>query len=79
MKLINTDAQYDYYIDYLRYRSKNTKRQKTTQLYISSDSLAKILDSIILMIWYKVIMLLTPFLDGMNTGSVIKRICNIII
>jgi hypothetical protein len=51
MKLINTDAQYDYYIDYFQGIEVRIKKDKVTQLlYISSDSLAKILDSIILMI-----------------------------
>jgi hypothetical protein len=47
MKLINTDAQYDYYIDYFRCIVRIQKKL-TQLLYISSDSLAKILDSILM-------------------------------
>jgi hypothetical protein len=71
MKLINTDAQYDYYIDYFQ-RSKNTKDKQPTQLlYISSDSLAKILgfnntDDMI----QSNSDVTNAFLDGMNKGLV---------
>jgi hypothetical protein len=50
MKLINTDAQYDYYIDYFLGIEVRIQKTNNQLLYISSDSLAKILDSIILMI-----------------------------
>lgn len=73
MKLISTDAQYDYYIDYFQGIEVNIKKDKTTnQLYFSSESVAKILgfnnaDEMI----QSNSDITNAFLDGMNNGSVI--------
>ena len=76
MKLINTDTQYDYYIDYFQGTEVRMKRDKTTnQIYYSSDSVAKILgfnntDDMI----QSNSDITNAFLDGMNTGLVVKDI-----
>ena len=73
MKLINTDAQYDYYIDYFQGIEVRIKKDKTTnQIYYSSDSVAKILgfnsaDDMI----RSNSGVTNAFLDGMNKGLVI--------
>ena len=73
MKLINSDTQYDYYIDYFQGIEVNIKKDKTTnQIYYSSDSVAKILgfnnaDEMIKSNSY----ITNAFLDGMNKGLVI--------
>jgi hypothetical protein len=78
MKLINTDAQYDYYIDYFQGIEVRIKKDKLTQrLYISSDSLAKILgfnntDDMI----QSNSDVTNAFLDGMNKGLVVKTFNN---
>jgi hypothetical protein len=70
--------QYDYYIDYFQgYRSKNTKDKQLNLLYISSDSLAKILgfnntDDMI----QSNSDVTNAFLDGMNKGLVVKDFYN---
>ncbi|WP_338646466.1 hypothetical protein V5J73_13300 [Flavobacterium sp. KS-LB2] len=73
MKLINSDTQYDYYIDYIQGIEVNIKKDKTTnQIYYSSDSVAKILgfnnaDDMI----QSNSDITNAFLDGMNKGLVI--------
>jgi TATA-box binding protein (TBP) (component of TFIID and TFIIIB) len=74
MKLINTDAQYDYYIDYFQGIEVRIKKDKTTnQIYYSSDSVAKIFgfnntDDMI----QSNSDVSNAFLDGMNKGLVVK-------
>lgn len=74
MKLINTDTQYDYYIDYFQGIEVKIKKDKTTnQIYFSSDSVAKILgfnntDDMI----QSNSDVTNAFLDGMNKGLVVK-------
>jgi TATA-box binding protein (TBP) (component of TFIID and TFIIIB) len=78
MKLINTDAQYDYYIDNFQGIEVRIQKDKLTQLlYISSDSLAKILgfnnaDDMI----GSNSDVTNAFLDGMNKGLVVKTFNN---
>ena len=73
MKLISTDTQYDYYIDYFQGIEVNIKKDKiTNQIYYSSDSIAKTLgfndaDDMI----QSNSDFTNAFLDGMNNGSVI--------
>jgi TATA-box binding protein (TBP) (component of TFIID and TFIIIB) len=74
MKLINTDTQYDYYIDYFQGIEVRIKKDKTTnQIYYSSDSVAKILgfSNVDEMIQSNTDVT-NLFLDGMNKGLVIK-------
>jgi hypothetical protein len=74
MKLINTDSQFDYFIDHFRGIEVRMKKDKLTQqIYFSSDSVAKILgfsDA------NEMIQSNTDvtnlFLDGMNKGLIIK-------
>ena len=76
MKLINTDTQYDYYIDYFQGIEVRIKKDKTTQkIYYSSDSVAKILgfDNTDEMIQSNSD-ITNIFLDGMNTGLVIQDV-----
>ena len=74
MKLINTDTQYDYYIDYFQGIEVRIKKDKiTNQIYFSSDSVAKILgfnntDDMIQSNGD----VTNAFLDGMNKGLVVK-------
>lgn len=74
MKLINTDAQFDYYIDYFQGTEVRMKKAKLTQqIYYSSDSVAKILgfnntDEMI----QSNSDVTNLFLDGMNKGFVLK-------
>lgn len=74
MKLINTDAQFDYYIDYFQGTEVRMKKDKLTQqIYYSSDSVAKILgfnntDEMI----QSNSDVTNLFLDGMNKGLVLK-------
>ena len=74
MKLINTDAQYDYYIVYFQGTEVRMKKDKQThQIYYSSDSVAKILgfnntDEMI----QSNSDVTNLFLDGMNKGLVLK-------
>ena len=74
MKLINTDTQYDYYIDYFQGIEVSIKKdKKTNQIYYSSDSVAKILgfnnaDDMIQSNGD----VTNAFLDGMNKGLVLK-------
>ena len=74
MKLINTDTQYDYYIDYFQGIEVSIKKdKKTNQIYYSSDSVAKILgfnnaDEMI----QSNNDVTNAFLDGMNNGLVVK-------
>ena len=74
MKLIKTDTQYDYYIDYFQGIEVNIKKDKITkQIYYSSDSVAKILgfnntDDMI----QSNTDVTNAFLDGMNNGLVVK-------
>ena len=73
MKLINTDSQYDQYIDYFQgIEVSITKDKITNQIYYSSDSVAKILgfnnaDDMI----QSNSDITNAFLDGMNNGLVI--------
>lgn len=74
MKLTNTDAQYDYYIDYFQGIEVRIKKDKLTQrLYYSSDSVAKILG---FNNTHEMIQsnseVTNIFLDGMNTGLIIE-------
>lgn len=78
MKLINTDTQYDYYIDYFQGIEVSIKKDKTTnQIYYSSDSVAKILG---FNNAYDMIQnnsdVTNAFLDGMNTGLAVKTFNN---
>lgn len=74
MKLINTDTQYDYYIDYFQGIEVRIKKdKKTNQIYYSTDSVAKILgfnnsDEMI----QSNNDVTNAFLDGMNTGLIVK-------
>ena len=74
MRLINTDARYDYYIDYFQGIEVRMKKDKLTQqIYYSSDSVAKILgfnnfDEMI----QSNSDVTNLFLDGMNIGLVLK-------
>lgn len=74
MKLIYTDTQYDYYIDYFQETEVRIKKDKLTQqIYFSSDSVAKILefnntDEMIQSNGD----VTNAFLDGMNNNSVLK-------
>ena len=74
MKLIKTDTQYDYYIDYFQGIEVRIKKDKTTnQIYYSTDSVAKILgfnntDDMI----QSNTDVTNAFLDGMNNGLVVK-------
>ncbi|RVT78548.1 hypothetical protein EOD40_04755 [Flavobacterium sufflavum] len=74
MRLINTDTQYDYYIDYFQGTEVRIKKDKLTQqIYFSSDSVAKILgfnntDEMIQSNGD----VTNTFLDGMNNNSVLK-------
>ena len=74
MKLINTDTQYDYYIDYFQGIEVRIKKDKTTnQIYYSTESVAKILgfnnaDDMI----QSNSDVTNAFLDGMNKGLVVK-------
>lgn len=74
MKLINTDTQYDYYIDYFQGTEVRIKKDKLTQqIYFSSDSVAKILG---FNNTHEMIQsngdVTNAFLDGMNNDSVLK-------
>lgn len=74
MKLINSDAQYDYYIDYFQGIEVRMKKDKLTkQIYYSSDCVAKILgfnnsDEMI----QSNSDVTNVFLDGINKGLVLK-------
>ena len=73
MKLINTDLQFDYYIDYFEGTEVRMKKDKLTQqIYYSSESVAKILgfnnsDEMI----QSNCDVTNVFLDGMNKGLVL--------
>lgn len=78
MKLINTDTQYDCYIDYFQEIEVRIKKDKTTnQIYFSSDSAAKVLgfnntDDMI----QSNSDVTNALLDGMNKGLVVKTFNN---
>ena len=78
IKLINTDAQYDSYIEYFQGIEVSIKKDKTTnQIYYSSDSVAKILgfnnaDDMI----QSNSDITNAFLDGMNKGLVVMTFNN---
>lgn len=72
MKYINSDTQYDYYVDYFQGIEVRIKKDKLTQqMYYSSDSVAKILgfnntDEMI----QSSNDITNVFLDGINKGLV---------
>lgn len=75
MKLINSDIQYDYFIDYFQGIEVRIKKDKVTQqIYYSSDSVAKILG---FNNAHEMIQsnsdITNAFLDGMNSGMVAKE------
>jgi len=74
MKLINTDSQFDYYIDYFQGTEVRMKKDKLTkQIYFSSESVAQCLgfkntDEMI----QSNNDVTNLFLDGLINGLVIK-------
>ena len=74
MKLINSDKEFDYFVDYFQYIEVKIKKDKLThQIYFSSESVAHCLgfsntDEMI----QSNNDIANVFLDGMNKGSVIK-------